>query len=651
MNFTELLKKINENSIREAFQSLSGDGYLNISSRKLDYILKRLVFEAARAGDVRLLDELRALQGIVAFSVSEYQGVDARPSQPPDKPITLNRVAVNESLSKSFSKYTEDETIRLISYYFDDEFYRRTYWWDIGREKLDGIVHYIRYGADEGRDPSSWFSTVYYRTTRMIAGSRQNPLLHYALVDHGKGVACRATTAPSEITKLFSERVLKLPVADFINLKRDIDLDCVKRLGAGELADQVRFVAEIEPLISASTLDSRAVRRPFLFESRDIYKMLAIEEMFAASKFSKHRFVIFLPWIKLGGADREAAYLVRALGAFFPKNEILVVLTDGCIDNEVTFFPTDIKVVGLPKVTSHLNDVEKSRVIFEFVRGVRPQHIITINSPLFFNALRHYGNQLGDLCKIHTLMFCNDVDYFGDQDGYPVRYFGKFFCFFANIFTDSEYLRARLSTQYQIHEYSPTKLTVLRAPVDETLASYEVQLHPPEDGRATIFWAGRFDRQKRLDIVIKIARRCPQWIFKIWGKPVLNDFIFDPADIPANVEVNSPYQDLRQIELNSCHLWLYTSQWDGVPNLLVEVASLGIPIVGTNRGGGREIIDEGTSYIVDDIEDVDSYIQNIESAISDYPNALQRAKALMVKIRSERTFERFRETIGSHFMR
>ena len=46
--------------------------------------------------------------------------------------------------------------------------------------KFDPIEHYIRYGADEGRNPSKYFDTKYYLNRYIdVKKSGMNPLFHY----------------------------------------------------------------------------------------------------------------------------------------------------------------------------------------------------------------------------------------------------------------------------------------------------------------------------------------------------------------------------------------------------------------------------------------------------------------------------------------
>ncbi|MGI6741953.1 MAG: glycosyltransferase family 2 protein [Brevefilum sp.] len=62
---------------------------------------------------------------------------------------------------------------------FDESYYLQTYP-EIKQQKLPPIMHYIKHGWHEGKNPSPVFDTAYYlRENKDIRLSRINPLLHY----------------------------------------------------------------------------------------------------------------------------------------------------------------------------------------------------------------------------------------------------------------------------------------------------------------------------------------------------------------------------------------------------------------------------------------------------------------------------------------
>lgn len=73
------------------------------------------------------------------------------------------------------------------SEFFDADWYFRQYP-DVAQSKHGAAAHYLRFGADEHRDPSSKFSTKRYLSAyRDVAESGMNPLVHYLLFGKDEG--------------------------------------------------------------------------------------------------------------------------------------------------------------------------------------------------------------------------------------------------------------------------------------------------------------------------------------------------------------------------------------------------------------------------------------------------------------------------------
>ena len=62
---------------------------------------------------------------------------------------------------------------------FDPQWYLATYL-DVAQAGLDPMLHYLRYGWQEGRQPNPYFDPAWYLASNPdLAGMAVNPLLHY----------------------------------------------------------------------------------------------------------------------------------------------------------------------------------------------------------------------------------------------------------------------------------------------------------------------------------------------------------------------------------------------------------------------------------------------------------------------------------------
>ena len=189
-------------------------------------------------------------------------------------------------------------------------------------------------------------------------------------------------------------------------------------------------------------------------------------------------------------------------------------------------------------------------------------------------------------------------------------------------------LRDELQNRYCVTEAQKNKIVALHTPTENINADYsDTLLHRDKtNGKRRIFWSGRFDNQKRLDILFAIAKRMPDIEFWVWGKAVLMDRSIDIDQAPKNIKNMGVYNSIDDVPIASCDCFLYTSGWDGLPTVLIEVGSRAIPIVASDVGGVGDLINTDTGYPIADYANPDEYCLAINTILSHYPEALEKAR-------------------------
>jgi len=290
-----------------------------------------------------------------------------------------------------------------------------------------------------------------------------------------------------------------------------------------------------------------------------------------------------------------------------------------------------------------LSGRERQKLLMEFIRSLSPATIFNVNSLLFWDMMGPFGKALSCSSRLYAYLFCSDKNVYGDWTGYPVKQFYRYFDIYSAVITDSHSLAADLKGRFQIPPTMEGKLVTLETPVTDT-PRLAVAPTPASGRRPQVFWAGRFDRQKRVDIVFQLASRLPEFIFRLWGEPLL-DRDFNKLEKPPNVVLEGVYRDLADLPLEECDLWLYTSAWDGVPNVLVEIAARGIPLIGSLVGGTGEILREGLAWPIAEVEDLQSYEIAIHAIAQDPAGARERAGRLRDYVLNRRTVDAYRDAL------
>jgi glycosyltransferase involved in cell wall biosynthesis len=127
----------------------------------------------------------------------------------------------------------------------------------------------------------------------------------------------------------------------------------------------------------------------------------------------------------------------------------------------------------------------------------------------------------------------------------------------------------------------------------------------------------------------------PDLDFRFWGEAVLQGV--PVGELPENVRFEGLYDHISELDLSQTDAWLYTSAWDGVPSLLLEVAMTEVPIVGSLVGGVGEVLSNEDSWPIVDWENPEAYEKALRDLLSDPAEAHRRSHALRERLERDRT--------------
>ncbi len=172
-----------------------------------------------------------------------------------------------------------------------------------------------------------------------------------------------------------------------------------------------------------------------------------------------------------------------------------------------------------------------------------------------------------------------------------------------------------------------------------------VLAHPPAITRSwdrlkpagRLLWASRISDEKRLEDVLGIAIAFPQLTISVFGgidKACCSQrglAFYQALHFIKNVEIKGEYKKFDDIRLSDYDALIYTSERDGLPNVLIEAGAAGIPIISTIVGGIGELLDEKNSFSKPNATLTD-YIGLISTLYINFPTAKEKAKILKNKI-------------------
>lgn len=499
----------------------------------------------------------------------------------------------------------------------------------------DPIGVYLRNGAEAVNNPDINFSmSAYLARYPEKRESSEHPYL--AWVKHGKVAGEIADPAP-EIERM--ARVLDLSPTELVDALVERRTDLQQRLRTGKLGEMLARAAEVDPLVGAAWPESsRPVLMP-LTSPTPVKQMAALHACQAEAGFRRARVLLVVRKPRWGGGRRMEGQIAHALAGRVAPEEIVVIYTEEGGAAPAGRFPDGVREVDFAAHTADMEEEWQEHTLVMLLRSFRADSIVNVNSGPLHRAMRTYGAALAVTERVFPIFFCNEQDETGSWYGWPSIQFYRLFDQATKLITDSEYLAQWFDDVYQLDARSREKIRVFRAPVDPTLPVASPDASSRATDRPTVFWAGRWDRQKKIDLVFQIARLMPDVEFRMWGEAVLQRTKL--RYLPHNVTAEGKYAAFTDLNLGEADVWLYTSAWDGVPTILLEVAMTGTPIVGSLVGGTGEVLSEEDAWPVAEIDNAELYVKAIREVLADRPGARRRALALrerLLLVRSEAAF-------------
>ncbi len=140
-----------------------------------------------------------------------------------------------------------------------------------------------------------------------------------------------------------------------------------------------------------------------------------------------------------------------------------------------------------------------------------------------------------------------------------------------------------------------------------------------------IVGAGRLSGQKNFSLLIssfaRIAKKFPEYKLVIYGKGSLLEHLQNLAKekgVGDRVEFPGYVPDMPE-RLEKASMFVLSSDYEGMPNALMEAMSLGIPCVSTDCGGGgaRFLIEDGENGLLVPQNDEEKMAEAMEQILSD----------------------------------
>ena len=147
-----------------------------------------------------------------------------------------------------------------------------------------------------------------------------------------------------------------------------------------------------------------------------------------------------------------------------------------------------------------------------------------------------------------------------------------------------------------------------------------------KERRKEIVTVGRLHPQKNQKLLIDafalVSDKLPGYTLAIYGDGELKEELqkhINEQNLAEKVFLKGTSQQIHQL-INDASLFVLSSDYEGLPNTLLEAEALGIPSISTDckPGGAREIITDGVNGFITPVGDREKLAEAILKLLTDY---------------------------------
>lgn len=355
-----------------------------------------------------------------------------------------------------------------------------------------------------------------------------------------------------------------------------------------KIVDQVREQGEIDPDVFAAGASCLASLRQFI--ATDIRDRGRFDHQALLDECrGTYDTVVILPALRLGGAEKYAANLVEALMSSAQARVLLVTTDPEALPAETRDLKILRPLLRCRRVAfgHHCRRVDTHRelILALMLLHVSPRRIFVLNSLTGLECVKAYGQQLGSISRLYCTFFSESPKAVGSP--YSAR-FARAVLPHARVLSDNQAVLRTLRTRVGgLHEDRFVCIPpLLDMEVDARDPAPGVELNDIPKRPIRVLWAGRWDPFKATDVLLEIARQGTHVTFDVYG-PVPIEVVLDES-LPRNLRFRGVFDDPAALDLSGYTAFLFTSRFEGMPNVVLEFAALGVPVIASDVGGLRE---------------------------------------------------------------
>lgn len=357
-----------------------------------------------------------------------------------------------------------------------------------------------------------------------------------------------------------------------------------------------------------------------------------------SKKILEAKFDVFVivPWVRHGGADKGILQYLE----YYQHHgfKVLLLTTYPGQSTWLDRAHEEVEVIELGLFLNALMRADQELILARLILQKKPRIIHVVQSELGYRVLRDFCRPFRSIgIKIISSVFTHEIAKDGRRVGYAQDFMPDLRLCLSGILSDNKKFLTELQRQFAVNM---EKSFFVPFYIDAKAKSLEIK----PGRRPSFLWASRFCQEKRPDLLVEIAQQISEIDLYIYGDP-------DDASIKyykklekmPNVFLMGKYNNFIEIaEAKNYSGFIYTTKFDGTPNVLLEAGVMGLPVVAPLEVGGiGDLITSKTGYPISEAGSVELYVDAIRQVARSPIEAQERGKALRELVLGRHSRESF----------
>lgn len=401
-------------------------------------------------------------------------------------------------------------------------------------------------------------------------------------------------------------------------------------LASEELVSYLKDAANLDPEVELTKIENTTSYSSVPWNSKHWgFYLERFYELMGNNSFSD---VILLPWLKPGGAEKYILNILQELAEIQPDSHFLVITGQHANKHEwIHLLPQNSVFIDIHNAFPTLESSEKNSLVIRALLSLPSNNTkLHIKSSGFTHDLMDkYCSVLSNHFKIVYYRFCDDIYKWNNHNlKHPsgINFLRKHFENISYLISDCNSMVKSDSLFLGNHE-NKYKVIYTKC-LSQKITDYT------KKPNYHILWASRISHQKHPELISKIftilINIYPNIKIHVYGA-IEDNYNINKLFNIKGIKYKGTFDDLDNIPTNQFDCFLYTTLFDGLPNIILESMAAGLPVIAPNIGGIAEvIIDNQTGFLIPDEADekklVSKYIEAISLMYENWQNTLKIAR-------------------------